>query len=176
MITGEWVTFWATRGTFGRFRTLASVLPATTPFYAYNDQSAITYSVVEPNSVMNANVSSPFTFQADSIIYGTETQLLPKPGATVFYDSDNLGIGVLGWDYGYGRVISFSTMIGISELSSSDYRQLLSNAIRWSARGVCTGTIPGDVNDDCKVDFADFAIMVSNRLECNLEPQSRCWQ
>jgi hypothetical protein len=33
-----------------------------------------------------------------------------------------------------------------------------------------------DFNGDCKVDFADFAIMASSWLECNLVPQSACWE
>jgi hypothetical protein len=32
----------------------------------------------------------------------------------------------------------------------------------------------GDVNGDCKVDFNDQAIMLSQWLECNLEPQEAC--
>jgi len=33
-----------------------------------------------------------------------------------------------------------------------------------------------DFNHDCKVDFADFAIMASSWLECNLVPESACWE
>jgi hypothetical protein len=33
-----------------------------------------------------------------------------------------------------------------------------------------------DFNGDCKVDFADFAIMASSWLECNLVPESACWE
>jgi probable HAF family extracellular repeat protein len=33
-----------------------------------------------------------------------------------------------------------------------------------------------DFNDDCKVDFKDFAIFVSHWLECNLTPLSACWE
>ena len=38
----------------------------------------------------------------------------------------------------------------------------------------CTERIPGDANGDCRIDFADFAIMTSYWLNCNLEPQSAC--
>ena len=40
----------------------------------------------------------------------------------------------------------------------------------------CTSPINGDLNDDCKVDFFDLALLVSNWLECNLEPPSACWE
>jgi beta propeller repeat protein len=38
----------------------------------------------------------------------------------------------------------------------------------------CTSKLAGDINGDCKVDFDDQAIMLSQWLECNLEPQEAC--
>ena len=38
----------------------------------------------------------------------------------------------------------------------------------------CTSKLTGDVNGDCKVDFDDQAIMLSQWLECNLEPNEAC--
>jgi hypothetical protein len=35
---------------------------------------------------------------------------------------------------------------------------------------VCTKPIPGDLNNDCKVDFQDLAILASSWLQCNLDP------
>jgi len=40
----------------------------------------------------------------------------------------------------------------------------------------CTEEIPGDANNDCKIDFVDFAIMALHWLECNLDAQEACWQ
>jgi len=40
----------------------------------------------------------------------------------------------------------------------------------------CLGKPEMDFNGDCKVDFVDFAIMASSWLECNLVPQSACWE
>jgi len=39
----------------------------------------------------------------------------------------------------------------------------------------CFAPIQGDVNGDCKVDFADFAVMASNWLACNWQPPTACW-
>ena len=39
----------------------------------------------------------------------------------------------------------------------------------------CESRISSDVNGDCKIDFADFAIMASRWLECYLEPAEACW-
>ncbi len=38
----------------------------------------------------------------------------------------------------------------------------------------CTSPVEGDLNNDCKVDCEDFAIMASHWLECNLDPPSAC--
>lgn len=38
-------------------------------------------------------------------------------------------------------------------------------------RRVCRYELAGDINDDCEVDFRDFAVMVGNWLiDCNLNP------
>ncbi|OHB85320.1 MAG: hypothetical protein A2Z38_06965 [Planctomycetes bacterium RBG_19FT_COMBO_48_8] len=38
----------------------------------------------------------------------------------------------------------------------------------------CTSKLAGDINGDCKVDFDDQAIMLSQWLECNLDPKEAC--
>ncbi|MHC4113255.1 MAG: hypothetical protein ACYSUY_19455 [Planctomycetota bacterium] len=40
----------------------------------------------------------------------------------------------------------------------------------------CRDPIVGDIDLDCKVDFFDFAIMASRRLNCNLDPPEACWE
>jgi beta propeller repeat protein len=40
----------------------------------------------------------------------------------------------------------------------------------------CTSPVEGDLNNDCKVDYEDFAIMASHWLECNLNPPEACFQ
>jgi hypothetical protein len=40
----------------------------------------------------------------------------------------------------------------------------------------CTAGIQGDVNNDCKVDLTDFALMAANWLNCTRDPQSTCTQ
>jgi uncharacterized delta-60 repeat protein len=41
--------------------------------------------------------------------------------------------------------------------------------------GYCTGPIAGDLDNDCKVDFADFGLFVLNWLQCNYEQPEFCW-
>lgn len=40
----------------------------------------------------------------------------------------------------------------------------------------CVAPLAGDVNDDCRVDMRDLAVMLSDWLKCNLEPRDRCWE
>ena len=53
-------------------------------------------------------------------------------------------------------------------------------ALEWVhenlAGPVCIKKPPGDLNDDCRVDFYDFALLADNWLSCNLRPQTECWQ
>ena len=58
---------------------------------------------------------------------------------------------------------------GYSEGVAKDYA-----TIRYSPDYTCTPQLDGDLNDDCKVDFFDVAILASNWLECNLDPPSAC--
>ncbi len=41
---------------------------------------------------------------------------------------------------------------------------------------LCEVFLPADVNEDCKVDLADFAMIAESWLACNLDPQSACPQ
>ena len=130
LVTGEW-TVWK-RGAQGTLATLSDAIPVVATS-AFRVAGSVTYTSVMPDDILNAGVPSPFTFMADDIA-GTETQFAAKNGATTFYGSDypGGGDGVIGWDFGMGRVISFSTVMGPMELGDSNYSQLLSNAITWS--------------------------------------------
>lgn len=39
--------------------------------------------------------------------------------------------GLVGWDYGLGRVASFSNCMGVQDLQDSNYKQLVQNIARW---------------------------------------------
>ncbi len=39
----------------------------------------------------------------------------------------------------------------------------------------CTEPIQSDLDGNCKVDFRDFALLLSEWLTCNLPQQELCW-
>jgi len=60
-----------------------------------------------------------------------------QAGATVYFSSSGSswsgGDGLIGWDYGSGRVLSFSILARPGELGNADYGQLFSNAVAFAA-------------------------------------------
>jgi hypothetical protein len=131
LVTSEWLV-WKTAAQ-AAFTILQAAIPVV-PTVAFRGATQVTYSQVTPDPTLNAGLPASFTFNATNIS-GTETQFNPKPGATIFYDSDYplAGSGVIGWDSGLGRAISFSTLIGQQDLANANYARLLSNAVSWSA-------------------------------------------
>jgi hypothetical protein len=130
LVTTEW-TVWMIGATL-KLTTLSDAIPVVATA-AYRASATATYTSVTPDDILNAGVDPVFTFMADNFA-GTETSFVPKDGATIFYASDfatDAG-GLIGWGYGAGRVISFSTLGGLMEVADSNYGQLLSNAATWS--------------------------------------------
>jgi uncharacterized delta-60 repeat protein len=54
--------------------------------------------------------------------------------------------------------------------TSDDYA-----TIKYTQHGICLGAVANDLNNDCKVDFEDFAMMASSWLECNYALEEDCW-
>jgi hypothetical protein len=129
LLTGEW-SVWGNAAE-GFNTTLAPLFPVI-PSTAYNYSSQITYTQATANAVLNNGLPSSFTFNADDN-GGTETYFQPKVGATVYYGSSYGGAppgdGVIGWNYGSGRVLSLSTLAGQTELGDPNYGSLFSNAV-----------------------------------------------
>jgi hypothetical protein len=142
LLTGEW-TVWsnAARGYNTILAPLFPVIPSTT--FDYN--SPITYTQATANAILDNGLPSSFTFNADNN-GGTETYFQPKAGATVYYGSSYSGIppgdGVIGWDYGEGRVLSLSTLAGQNELGDPNYGTLFSNAVNFVDGAAAVTAVP----------------------------------
>lgn len=130
LITSEW-TNWKVGA--GQFQTLKSALPvvATTQ---YTGGSAITYTSVTPDGTLTAGLPSSLTFTADNFA-GVESFFTAKSGATVYFSSSGgaNGAGLVGWDYGDGRVLQFSTTAGPLSLADANFSVLLQNSVQWTA-------------------------------------------
>jgi hypothetical protein len=98
---------------------------------------------------MNVGLPATFSFTASS--GDTEHMLTPKPGATAFFTTnqrtaafggEGVGYGIVGWNYGSGRVLSLSTVSDSVALSNATYDQMLVNAFNWVAPTSPAGEVP----------------------------------
>jgi hypothetical protein len=157
LVTLEW-TIWMYG--IGYLQTLGEAFPSqpTTPWRCATN---ITYTIATADPVLNANLPDSFSVP----LYKGETQIVPKPGATIFYHTDfSGGEGVIGWNYGSGRVLNISfddgyCSAGEHAVSNTHFGQLVCNAIHW-VQG--TSSQPGDVNGDGCVDDADLLLVLFN--------------
>ena len=171
IVTSEWFIWSLGAGSrFSMLNPLAPVEPAT----AFNGATSTTYTQMTPNPIVNKGLPGSFSFNLGSIS-GTETVFTPRKGALTFYSSSNGGGvpgsgGLVGWNFGSGRVISFSTLVGNTELADDNYSQLFVNSVEWAAV-----PFPGDFNEDCRVDGLYFIIFRNEwgRTDC-LSAECEC--
>lgn len=131
LVTAEW-TNWKVGA--GSFQTLQTVLPVVSTTQ-YTGGSAITYTQVTPDAVLNSRaLPAAFAFTADNFA-GVESYFTAKSGATVFYSSTGGagGAGLVGWSHGAGHVLQFSTTAGPNALADANFALLLQNAVTWAA-------------------------------------------
>jgi hypothetical protein len=135
---------------------------------------------VDVNNVIEATYTAHYT-------HGTKDQLDRIYFNGTQLAGDDTAVGLMGT---YGPdVLSFdvtdllltdSTVLYTADEatvgSPSEYSLRAKIGLLEISRPYCKGPIPGDVNGDCKVDFDDLSIMMTHWLECNLVPQSACWQ
>lgn len=101
----------------------------------------------------NIAVGAMGTYGPDVLAFDVTDLLLPD--STVLYTIDETVTGATS-------EFSINAKIALLEIIHTPYH--------------CTEPIVGDVNNDCKVDLADIALLAYNWLECNREPQSACWE
>jgi hypothetical protein len=125
---------WKT-GAQTNFQVLQDAIPVV-PTSRFDFANPITYTQAAANPALNQGMPPSFTFAADDF-GGTETDFAARAGATVFYGSSGgaaSGAGLVGWDFGSGRVLSFSTLAGTTELSDPNYARLFGNAVLFAER------------------------------------------
>jgi len=155
LITGEWTT-WRNNAT-GAFGEIAPILPASTAGGTVGGarvEVSVRYAQVTSDPILNAGLPASMDFVINAA--GTEI-IYPKVGATVFYSGDSISpylvldesinvwipyyesfpsAGLIGWQYGAGRVLSFSTTLQqpIGPDYTDNYSRLVANSIDWVSR------------------------------------------
>ncbi len=56
------------------------------------------------------------------------------------------------------------------------HQEIIDHYFGITGKGVCLGAVTYDLNDDCRVNLIDFALLAGSWLECNLSPQIVCGQ
>lgn len=148
LITSAWLNYNIHEDT--DYGTLAALLPVTNPQQEYESTDDITFTLVARNPAITDGLSNTFAF-SPADIGGSESMLLPKPGAVVYcssgtvFDVPGRGAGLAGWLYGDGRVACFSNTCGQDDFSSADFQALFLNVIDWTqqADSVPVFTIKG---------------------------------
>jgi hypothetical protein len=153
LVTLEW-SIWAVES-WNRFLILRQLFPATykgSTLY----RTAIQYQLQVNDAVLGRGLGTRLALGE-----GHEAYLQPKRGATLYYSSDYprpSAAGVVGWQYGDGRVMSLSVAPGyaLNPLPQNPaFRQLLTNAVQWAANRPCSPS-GGDVDGNGCVDDADL--------------------
>ena len=139
--------------------------------------------------IYGANISSPQKPVEFTVANNTSNQTNPDicKHIVVFEDDRNGDLDI----YGYNLITQ--TEFQITDNSADQINPAISGNLvvfqdnrngNWNIYAVeltgpeiadCTESIPGDANNDCKVDMVDFALLLSNWLECNLSDEDACW-
>ena len=159
IIFSEWVVWMvAARDVF---QVLAAAMPVeeTTTFRTTAD---VTFTLNTPEPFLTDGLPTSFTMPLTSFS-GTESFLVPKLDATVFYDSDwsiggEFGGAAVGWDICGGRVVNFSTTIGAAQIQDPNFQILFGNMVTWVSRSTTDNTCPIDYVPPCGVlNFFDIS-------------------
>lgn len=139
--------------------------------------------------IYGANMADSDNPEEFSVASSLDNQINPDISKhIVIYQDDRNG----DWDiYGYNLITK--TEFQITDDSADQINPAISDDTvvwqdnrdgNWKIYAVkltgpeiadCGEKLPGDANNDCQVDMADFALLVSNWLQCNLSDDQACW-
>lgn len=163
VVFSEWVV-WMVHAR-GVFQVLAASMPVEST-NIYRTTSTLTYTQNTPDPIVNAGLPASFDMPLTSFS-GTESFLVPKENATVFYDSDWVrgdvtGAAIVGWDICGGRVVNFSTTNGGSQINDPEFQILLGNLMEWVTRSVQDNSCPADIAAPCGfLNFFDVSAYIA---------------
>jgi hypothetical protein len=137
LVTTEWLLWLAAE--WGSFTSALSTLEPILPLQPYDDYdslSSVTFTQDVADGELNAGLPERFRVPLDDNS-GSHTMVPPsgvRTGASSFYTMDGGFVAVAGWNVGSGRVLSFTTINGETQLRDASFRRLLGNAITWATR------------------------------------------
>lgn len=117
-------------------------LPGTEAGYdhsTFHTYSNATYDAGLYEFVLFTNTASSFRVQPVGTQVGSTYSLdkaNPKAGATNFMavvGNYGLACGLLGWNYGGGRVLQYPTFLSTNEFNNPSAKQLMINSVMWVA-------------------------------------------
>ena len=132
LITCEW-TGWSMSA--GQLQLLVQAMPFV-PITAFTYNLTETFERVTSDSILDQGVAASFVTDLDSY-GGTESNFTTlRPGAKNFYAITSQGpnIGLAGWGFGAGKVISFGTTNGPSQIAGA-CQTLFGNSVTWATTG-----------------------------------------
>jgi hypothetical protein len=118
------------------FSALRNALPIAEAMEPDRSNATVKYTQSTLDATLNAGLPGSFSLSTQEIT-GSEMIYVPRPGATVFFECDEdqsgAGGGVIGWQYGAGRVLTLPTLLVESSRDKADFSMLVNNSVRWSA-------------------------------------------
>jgi len=142
------------------------------------------------NNIYAVDISDPCNLVEFFICTDTNEQRNPAlSGNIVVWADDRNG----NWDI-YGYDISTKTEFQITDNTADQENPDISgHTVVWEDKRYgqkdiyavilygpqvprCLSPLQGDLNNDCKVDFTDFALLTASWLHCNLDPPEACWK
>jgi len=172
-------------------------MPEPSTYYSYTlaDANTIPTAVFNGAGVnkinlpdVNAPTPNPMTFaippegNSVSSIVMTATTAYDDSGVQYYFHCATTGGHDSAWqdsttyiDTGLTIGTTYTYQVKARDKSTNNNETAYSDpASAMTYRYSCTSTIASDLNHNCKVDFADFALFALDWLTCNRNPSSEC--
>ncbi|MEX2218368.1 MAG: GC-type dockerin domain-anchored protein [Phycisphaerales bacterium] len=166
LVTSEWAGYYSA----SNFSTLGAVMPIVQTF-TYGSFLSTAFDQVTPDPQVTAGV--PVTFSVTLTSYtGTELHTAAKPGATVYYTTQNSpgAVALAGWAQGSGVVFSFTSTCGPDQVGDPNFARLFANVMGVGGNGCypnCDGSTQAPV-----LNVADFGCFLTRYAAG--EPYANC--
>lgn len=148
------------------------------------------YVVLEKNdNIYYIDISDPCNLIEYSICTDSNSQCYPaiSGNVIVWLDSRNGNWSIYGYSIstdeefqisensvvsGYSVDVSNNSVVWVDERNGQ--KDIYASLLSGSLVPQCLLSLEGDFNNDCKVDFYDLSIIMTNWLKCNLNPTEAC--